>query len=628
MFRILKSQRGNISIALLMAVIGTMSGLTMATMAMRDTVTYLWDFDDVQGLHFLRSEATRGQSILEKAGEVNGELYTPQRSISVIGSHMKKTFVLQSKITHKQYVTTGVTDQEGETATFGTSQGYVIQSLINSRRGINQAAFTLGNESLVRKYGEFFLRKQRYSEFMYFTDNDESTNETPVYFYGPDIIHGRVHSNSDIWIKQAGGGTNGGWPTFYDLVSTSGEIKVFSGNIPYDEVFLGGYVEGYRKFDYPTTMHSIRRNGLHIGNSDDDTKIYMVTVSGTSFDLVIGQINPPATKHQYVYAQYPANPLGDPLYRNTYLASDTTWTQAPGGGGGNQTFFVQGKLWIRGTFSGNQTWGTSDTLSLIGDIALAGTPLGQAPDAPNGMNQNDIVGLVSEQSIHIKYGFRDPIDSLRYHPNCGPNGVTGEQAGINIYAALCALANGNGDPHKDGVFTFEYQHPHPSVPAVRIGTTLWDMIDLHRRKFPQTTSAPWPANNDYPWYNPLWPERLPYDERGDINLWGSVAQRRRGFVHRSPYDTEYPSNGVWNIPIDFCGGTTQVNMADPVLGIQLATIHYPGATGTGVGYAKNYHYDTRFYYRAPRDFPEVNLQGGDAPMKTESWVLRRPPRTL
>jgi len=264
---------------------------------------------------------------------------------------------------------------------------------------------------------------------------------------------------------------------------------------------------------------------------------------------------------------------------------------------------------------------------LIGDILLNGTPVGTAPDSPTNTNRYDIVGLVSEGSILIKYGYVNPEDSVRVHPNCGGTGVTGLNAGINIYAALCALKKGD-ITQSDGVFSFEYQRPHPSVPTVFAAGQFWTKIDLHRRRWPQNGANPWPGNIDFPWYNPLWPERQPYLERGDINLWGSVAQRRRGFVHRSPYDNEYPSNGVWNVPIDFTGATAIQNYPDPVLGITMQTINYPGATGSGVGYAKNYHYDTRFYTTAPLNFPEVNLQGGDAPMLAESWLIKKPPRDL
>lgn len=627
MRKLLFNQRGNISIAMLMAVIGVMSGLTMTSLAMRDIVAYHWDYEGFQGLHFLRSEASRGQRILERAGDVSGSIYTPQRTVEMKGSNMSRTFTLQSRIFKDLQIAAGAS-MGGDYAGVLRTQGFVIKSLVNAKAGIGQAAFLNSRGSIVRSYGEFFMRKQRYSEFMYFTDTDESTNGTNVYFYGPDIIHGRVHSNTDIWIKQAGGGTNQGWPTFYNLVTTSGKIRSNSGQIPYESVFIGGYLEDYNKYDFPSQATTLQNVGRRVGPTYYDPKyIVMVVVSNASYNVTLGTKSDPELEHAFVYNNYPTPPLGTPLYRNTYTIQDTVWSAMGGGSCYNQSFYVPNELWIKGTFTGQQTWASADTMYLIGDILLTGTDVGTPPDGTP-MNTNDIVGLVSEKSILIKYGYRDPADSTRKWPNCGQTDGLGDDAGINIYAALCALGDGNGNPHYDGVFSFEYQHPHPAVPDFRIGTEIFTKIDLHRRRFPQTTSNPWPPNVDFPWYNPLWPERQPYMERGDINLWGSVAQRRRGFVHRSPLDTEYQTNGVWNIPIDACGGSSNVNYVDPVLNITMNTRHYTGATGTGTGYAKNYHYDTRFYFTAPRDFPEVNLQGGFAPMEPESWVIKRPPRTL
>lgn len=627
MKKMLKSNRGNITIAMLLAVMAVMSGLTLTNLAMSDVVSANWDYEGLQCLHFLRSEALRGQQILQAAGDVEGALYTPVRTIGMKNSNMQRTFVLQSKIEKKLF--TGVSQEQGSSINaIGTPEGFVIKSLINAKSGFGYSAFINGRNSIVRRYGEFYLRKQRYSEFMYFTDTDESTNGTPVYFWGPDVIHGRVHSNTDIWIKNGGGGINGGWPTFYDLVTTSTEVKSASGVIPYEDVFQGGYAEGYNQYDYPENMHSIRRNGILVGGAYyDENKIVYVEVNEASYNGWLGTKTPPYIEHAFVYNPYPAAPLPDPLFRNTYAIQDTTWQPLGGGSGYNRTMWSHNELWIKGTFSGKQTWATADTMYLVGDILLKDTVVGYLPDG-NPPNRTDIVGLVSEKSILIKYGYVDPADStLRIHPNCGESDSDTLEGGISIYAALCAL--GKGDiPQKDGVFTFEYQRPHPSVPTVFAAGQLWTNIDLHRRRWPQNASNPWPGNVDFPWYNPLWPERTPYMERGDINLYGSVAQRRRGFVHRSPYDTEYPSGGVWNIPIDFTGATAVQNYADPVLGIPMFTMNYPGATGSGVGYAKNYHYDTRFYTTAPLNFPEVNLQGGDAPMLSESWLIKKPPRDL
>ncbi|HRX76287.1 MAG TPA: hypothetical protein P5342_02425, partial [Candidatus Cloacimonadota bacterium] len=267
----------------------------------------------------------------------------------------------------------------------------------------------------------------------------------------------------------------------------------------------------------------------------------------------------------------------------------------------------------------------------------------------------DVVGIVSEKSIILKYGYKNPVDSVRIHTNMGADNEYPAPAGggIFIYAALCALGEGPDDipstqPNfEDGVFTYEYQHPHPSTPAIfanveypdgTIKEEYFDWIDIHRRRYPPTASQPWPSpalgqqSLDLPWYNPLWPERQPYLERGTINIWGALAQRRRGFVHRSGNDGEYPSNdGIWNVELDMCGYPISRNpLPDPVFGNQLGLIsmNYPGTSGGGTGYKKNYNYDNRLLTVTPLLYPEVRLKGGKNPMQDGNWTLKKPPRTL
>ncbi len=233
---------------------------------------------------------------------------------------------------------------------------------------------------------------------------------------------------------------------------------------------------------------------------------------------------------------------------------------------------MNSKLWIRGqkttngqfaSFSGFQTWGAADTLYIIGDILIDGT---SPPNDPIS-NRGSMVGLISEKSVILKYGFWNPLDTLREHTNMGADAEHPDPAGggVFIYAAIAALNDGGTNAYKDGVFTFEYQHPHVSIPAVVInvpgvGDTLFDWSDLHRNKYPQTPSQVWPPLLDYPWYNPLWPERAPYLMRGTINIWGGVSQKRRGFVRRNYVnDPNNNPNGVWDIPVDFCGGSSAPN---------------------------------------------------------------------
>lgn len=615
MLQILKKPSGNITIAMMLMVIGMMSGFTMASMALRDVVSFQYDYENLQTMLLLRSEAYRGQSITEKLGGISFPVQTSERRVEVTSSAMKKTFMLKSLLTPAGW------DVVQEDVVMGDQkQVSEVHSRVRSKSGIGQVAFSNPKMSIIRRYGVFRLESETFAKFMYFTDTDESMNANNVYFHGPDLVYGRVHSNTDIWIKKTSGGNNSGWPTFLGWVSTNGKVQSHSGSYPANLVFQGGLSEGYDYVVFPEQATRIRRTGNTVGpvhyNPDNTVS---VEVEGVGYQAYLGVLQEPRRENADVYNPYPpANPA-TLQFRNSYTVRDTLWTFLGSGATSNKSKWVNGRLWIRGTFGSYQTWGCKDTMFLTGDILLANTPKGTDPLS----NRNDVVGLVSEKSIVVKYGYRSYTDSTRIHCNIGPNANFG---GIWIYAAMAALGDGKGDPRKDGMFTFEYQHPHPSVPTVRVGNVLYTRIDLHRRRFPQTPSNPWPPLIDYPWYNPLWPERMPYLERGYISVYGSISQRRRGFVHRSYLDGEWPSGGVWNQPLDYCGGSSSPALTghnDPVFGFQLITRDYPGTDGNGVGYKKNYHYDTRFYKTSPIDFPEVNRKD-ETPFAAVSWAIKSP----
>ena len=62
MRKLLSNQKGNLAIAMLLAVVGLMSGVSMAALAIKDAKSFLWEFESIQGLHILRGEAYRGQA--------------------------------------------------------------------------------------------------------------------------------------------------------------------------------------------------------------------------------------------------------------------------------------------------------------------------------------------------------------------------------------------------------------------------------------------------------------------------------------------------------------------------------------------------------------------------------------
>ena len=425
------------------------------------------------------------------------------------------------------------------------------------------------------------------------TENDISSNDTNLYYHGQDQIYGGVRLNSNLWIKRTSGGSNNGWPAFYGPVIISGEVMSFSGTYNEHEIFLGGLIENAPQLEITGATNG--DNHL-VGPPDyNPNRIMYVEVDGSSYTAYLGVVQPAHIVTSDVYSTYPPADPNNFLYQNSYAVCDTIWSFYNSGSCHNTSMFVNGKLWIKGTFGSHQTWAAADTIFILDDILLANTSAGL--DLVG--NLTDSVNLVSEESIVLKYGYRSPVDYLRYHGLCAS-----DQEPHLIYASLFAFGRDSVNPRCDGVFTFEYQHPHPSTPAVRIDGVLYENIDLHRYCYPQTQTQPWASINpgnrnlriDLPWYNPLWPERTPYLERGTLKLWGSVYQQRRGFMHRSYDDQEWPSYNVWDIDQDHCGGSsspTSVSHNDPIFGFQLTNVNYPGADGSGVGYKRQYYNDYR-----------------------------------
>jgi len=471
----------------------------------------------------------------------------------------------------------------------------------------------MGDYGLVR----FNTRYDQYgSDYMFFTNNDKSWNDTIMPYMGTDVVYGKVRSNTDIWIKQAGGGTNNGWPTFYGQVITSGVIQSLSGTAPLDQIFLGGLIENADPL-YPDpefTRHEFLMDAFIWGGDYEPGKIILAEVNGGSVSIKRATVNYQNTVTD-VYSSYPPA-IGDTLFMNQFVVADTVWVPVGSVNLANKVMF-KNTLWIRGSFTGNTQIYCTEDIYIIDDIYLQNTVPGQDPGGVP-MNDIDKITLISEKQIIIKYGYKDPDSGQRVYPNCGPD--TGS---MFIYADLIAPWVHPENSRKDGVFTFEYQHPHPSTPAVNIEGEIYDNIDLHRYRYPQTATEPWPADIDYPWYNPLWPERQPYLERGNLTFWGSIYTQRRGFLHRALYDTEHPSNGIWDIEIDYCGATSAVNYTDPILGIQMGAINYPGATGSGVGYKKNLNYDSRTWMTSGRgDVFKLGVRITQQRVYDQNWFLK------
>jgi hypothetical protein len=349
----------------------------------------------------------------------------------------------------------------------------------------------------------------------------------------------------------------------------------------------------------------------------------------------------------------------DHVWTNHVPIYDTLWVRGPSGDATNRSVYTDKELWIEGEVGGKQTWCSADTVFIVGDIYYQNTPYGEPPDEDGEENPTDVFGLVSEQKILMRYKHRDPESGERIAPNTD---------NLVLYGAYAAIGKGDpaiyGEMacHYDGIFTFQYHHQHGSTPSFRAPSpytgvdTLYFLPDLHKYIFPASNFVPepirgfnmhggppppgfptgmcgypyedqgylnsypnhapyaYPYGTDYPWYNPVWPESAldmetqsldGYLERGNLYIFGAIAQRRRGFIHRSGGDNyNHPDPNEWD----------------------LENFHFDGAHPP-VGYEKHYRFDDRLRKDSPPDFPRIYEGFGEANfvLSGEAWIFKTPP---
>jgi type IX secretion system substrate protein len=513
------------------------------------------------------------------------------------------------------------------------------------------------------------------SEFQYFSETEKSINEdggaefSVLKFWGPDVLEGPVHSNDDIWVQQAGGGINGGWPTFYDMVTTSGIFRKYptgtrlvDSGAPMDQIFQGGdpgWLENVMPVDLLETATEIRENGIRPFDGINADIVY-VKLNEAGYESMLGFRELSRVDSFKVYSWFPHNVEtaqsiideggnwfedAEHIWTNYIPIYETVWESGPSGNVVDQSVWVESELWIEGVVSGMQTWGCADTVFITSDIYYINTAIGESPDDEFNLNTIDYFGLVSEEQILIKYKHIDPWSGELRDDNCND---------IYLYGAYTALGKGDtllfGDQacHYDGIFSYEYQHPHGSTPdfsgisPYTGNDTVFTMIDLHKFIYPGDEAVPedlqdfilhgnnppsglacgypfesddylnsYPNNGsetpgfqyqipygtDLPWYNPVWPESVDeiVFERGNLNIFGSITHRRRGFIHRSGIDPYNHDGNEWD----------------------LENYQYDG-THPSTGYSKDYRYDTRLSATDLVDFPHLDYFYTDAILKVRN----------
>ncbi|MBL7086195.1 MAG: hypothetical protein ISS28_03690 [Candidatus Cloacimonetes bacterium] len=473
MKELLKGEDGAILmmvVALVVVFVSILSTISLIGIVQTDHLQTQYQHDMLQEEILLRTEAQRTHLCIE----FNKNRPLPDRIIEIISPERHTTY----HIKNSKEITTISTFMG-----YATEQVVAVHSLITGKRA---KSYISANKSPIKRYSERLLRNKSLAEYQYFTHIEESENAdggeeaARVKFYGYDELWGPVHSNDNIWIQFVGG-----WPTFHAMVTTAkrimdygtGQPAVYSA--PMDIIFLGGYEEEVPPIIFEPDANDIRNYGLRpfIGL---DADIVYVKINRTSFTSMYGQIDLVEIDTFGVYSWYPADADqvnaviaaggnwfedSDHIWTNHIPIYDTTWTTGPGGSVNNQCVWVaegEGQLWIEGEISGKQTWGCADTIFIVNDITYAGTTPGQPPDDPDNPNISDYFGLVSEKKILIRYKHRDPFHEMQIvDENCNS---------IYLYGAFAAIGKGDesiyGEMacHYDGIFTFQYHHPHGSTP--------------------------------------------------------------------------------------------------------------------------------------------------------------------
>ena len=475
----INNNNGSIAMAIVVILIALMSGLSFSSIAFSDTNTMKSQIQQIQEFHLLRSEVSRGRLV---CSQLQQQQYPPEfvtlptrRSKIEFGSHVSD-YNINTRI--------DVIDDNTK---------FKISTLIDSHR------------TGVKKYGQYVMGSlQTLAIFHYFTDQDLDASGIAgnIRFFGQDVIYGRVHSNTDIWIRQAGGGSNNGWPTFHGLVTTSGQIRVFQGSTyPENDIFLGGLIQNYPSIVFDPTADLVRNNAsFPFGRQERDDRIAFIDINQSSFSSWRGNIVVSDPDTFIVYDEYPPyGPIGDSIGVNIIDRIDTLWSVGPSGNVINGSVFVPYELWISGNVRGSQTWASSHNIYIKDDITYTNTTPGLPPDGGvdglHPVNTTDYFGLISEKHIIVQYGYKHPDNEIRYKPNTNS---------IFMYGAFCAMGQGSGiQPDFDkGVVTFQYHFPKGSTPAQIWQQDFYQNIDLHRFRYPTTAFDPWLVGLDYPWYNP------------------------------------------------------------------------------------------------------------------------------
>jgi hypothetical protein len=260
-------------------------------------------------------------------------------------------------------------------------------------------------------------RLRSFANYMYLTNREVTEYNEIIWFWTPDTLYGRTHSNDYIGLKYS--------PQFYGPVSTSKpEFRYYQPQniyFEYPPVFNAPIVE------FPKTAKSIRSAAQPFISDHNGTLMTLIKLVGDGgikiYQYRLGSDRTQVNDEDNLISTLPV----------------PNW----------QAIFVDGQCEVEGVLAGSLTIGSSGNMWLIDDVRYLGANprTGDFDEA----SMNHMLGLVSEANVIIEDnykngkagGYQGGVAPFPAEPN------NWERHSIVLNAGIVALGSS---------FTFEHQN--------------------------------------------------------------------------------------------------------------------------------------------------------------------------
>jgi hypothetical protein len=300
-----------------------------------------------------------------------------------------------------------------------------------------------GRPKKVERTATMRARLRSFANYMYLTNIEQTQFDEIIWFWTPDTLWGRTHSNDFIGLKYS--------PTFFGPVSTCKDRFIYNqpGNIHFEYPPMFNVPPVY----FPTTATSIRRAANPFISDHSGRFMTWLRMRGAAGIDVF----------QYPLGLAPRESLIAHL-------NPPNW----------QAMFIDGQCEIEGVLSGTLTIGSAGDMWLIDDIRYDGSNVRTGffgDDTPMEGGMVNMLGLVSEKNVIIADNNKNgKADGIHVSPN------DWGRHSIAINAGIVALGESFTFQHQNDDFE-AYQGPTPDERGwiyLKGAVTQWRRGYVHR----------------------------------------------------------------------------------------------------------------------------------------------------